>query len=214
MTVQGPGGTGKSFVINVIVTAIEALFPGAKVSEVVAPTGAAAYNVGGKTFHSTFLLNWQKPWRHLGPEKQERLKQTLLRTLVLIIDERSLVSMELLGSAKRNVQTCAHGGTNSERDWGGIPIVIALGDDHQLPSIKPGATSVLVQDYLPTATREHQSIVAENDGRKAFLGLADNVKELKQSRRIAADSDDLKQITTALRTEEGLNTDQVEQLLS
>ena len=214
MTVQGPGGTGKSFVINVIVTAIEALFPGAKVSEVVAPTGAAAYNVGGKTFHSTFLLNWQKPWRHLGPEKQERLKQTLLRTLVLIIDERSLVSMELLGSAKRNVQTCAHGGTNSERDWGGIPIVIALGDDHQLPSIKPGATSVLVQDYLPTATRAHQSIVAENDGRTAFLGLADNVKELKQSRRIAADSDDLKQITTALRTEEGLNTDQVEQLLS
>ena len=57
MTVQGPGGTGKSFVINVIVTAVESLFPGAKVSEVVAPTGAAAYNVGGKTFHSTLLLN-------------------------------------------------------------------------------------------------------------------------------------------------------------
>jgi hypothetical protein len=214
MTVQGPGGTGKSFVINVIVTAVESLFPGAKVSEVVAPTGAAAYNVGGKTFHSTLLLNWKKPWRHLGPEKLERLKKTLLRTLVLIIDERSLVSMELLGSAKRNVQNSAHGGTNRDRDWGGIPIVIALGDDHQLPSINPGATSILVQNYSPTVSREHQSIVAENIGREAFLGLAANVKELKQSRRIASDSDDLKQITTALRTEEGLDESQVEQLLS
>ena len=214
MTVQGPGGTGKSFVINVIVTAVEALFPDAKVSEVVAPTGAAAYNVGGKTFHSTFLLNWKKPWRHLGPEKQERLKKTLLRTLVLIIDERSLVSMELLGCAKRNVQSSAHGGTNNEHDWGGIPIIIALGDDHQLPSVTPGATSVLVHDYLPSATREHQSIIAENEGRRAFLGMCANVKELKKSRRIAADSDDLKQITAALRTEEGLNADQVEQLLT
>ena len=214
MTVQGPGGTGKSFVINVIVTAVEALFPGAKVSEVVAPTGAAAYNVGGKTFHSTFLLNWKKPWRHLGAEKQERLKETLLRTLVLIIDERSLVSMELLGSAKRNVESCAHGGTNRDRDWGGIPIVIALGDDHQLPSIKPGATSVLVEDYSPTASREPQSIIAEDVGREAFLGLAANVKELKTSRRIAPDSHDLKQITSALRTEDGLNEEQVEQLLT
>ena len=214
MTVQGPGGTGKSFVINVIVTAVEALFPGAKVSEVVAPTGAAAYNVGGKTFHSTFLLNWKKPWRLLGAEKQERLKETLLRTLVLITDERSLVSMELLGSAKRNVESCAHGGTNRDRDWGGIPIVIALGDDHQLPSIKPGATSVLVEDYSPTASREPQSIIAEDVGREAFLGLAANVKELKTSRRIAPDSHDLKQITSALRTEDGLNEEQVEQLLT
>ena len=35
MTVQGPGGTGKSFVINVIVTAVEKLFLRAKVTEVV-----------------------------------------------------------------------------------------------------------------------------------------------------------------------------------
>ncbi len=33
----------------------------------------------------------------------------------------------------------AHKGTNTNKEWGGIPIVILVGDDYQLPSIDPGA---------------------------------------------------------------------------
>ena len=76
MTVQGPGGTGKSLVINGIVAAVEKLFLGAKVTEVVAPTGSAAYNVGGKTFHSTFLLDWHQPWKNLGSDRLKNVEDT------------------------------------------------------------------------------------------------------------------------------------------
>ena len=214
MTVQGPGGTGKSFVINVIVTAVEKLFLRAKVTEVVAPTGSAAYNVGGKTFHSTFLLDWRQPWKNLGSDRLEILEKKLLRTLVLIIDERSLVSMELLGCAKHNAETCAHGGTNRTTPWGGIPIVLAFGDDHQLPSINPGAPMAIVKEYKPSPKRSSQSIVKENIGREAFIMLTDHVKELTVSKRIASDAFDLKNITSALRTEEGLQQNHVDQLLT
>jgi hypothetical protein len=39
----------------------------------------------------------------------------------------------MLGSAFSNVHECAHGGNHSEEDWGGVPIVILVGDDFQLP---------------------------------------------------------------------------------
>lgn len=52
MTVIGAGGTGKSFVINVLRTAVESVFPDTVVSHVTAPTGAASFRAGGTTCHS------------------------------------------------------------------------------------------------------------------------------------------------------------------
>jgi hypothetical protein len=44
-----------------------------------------------------------------------------------------MVGMRMLGSACFNVNECAHGGNHSEEAWGGVPIVILVGDDFQLP---------------------------------------------------------------------------------
>ena len=57
LTVQGAGGTGKSRTINVIISIVEQLFPNERVSIVSAPTGAAAYNIGGSTCHKQFGIN-------------------------------------------------------------------------------------------------------------------------------------------------------------
>jgi hypothetical protein len=57
MTVHGPGGICKSFVIKVLRSSIESIVPETFVSVVTAPTGAAAYNVGGTTCHSFFEIN-------------------------------------------------------------------------------------------------------------------------------------------------------------
>jgi len=122
--------------------------------------------------------------------------------------------MELLGCAKHNAQTCAHGGTNRTTPWGGIAIVLAFGDDHQLPSINPGAPMAIVKVYKPSPKRSSQSIVKENIGREAFIMLTDHIKELTVSKRISSDANDLKNITSALRTEEGLEQNQVDQLLT
>jgi hypothetical protein len=55
------------------------------------------------------------------------------KAIAMLLDECSMVGMRMLGSAFSNVNECAHGGNHSEEDWGGVPIVILVGDDFQLP---------------------------------------------------------------------------------
>ena len=62
MTVCGKGGCGKSFVINCIVSHLRRMFQCNFVVHTVAPTGAAAFNVNGKTIHrfANFNLDHKK----------------------------------------------------------------------------------------------------------------------------------------------------------
>ena len=54
----------------------------------------------------------------------------------MILDERSLISQEIMGLIDETLHHTLHGGTKQQRrPFGGLPIVIAFGDDHQLPSI-------------------------------------------------------------------------------
>jgi predicted GTPase len=57
MTIMGCGGTGKSVLINTLVTCIRKIFDDNDSVFVTAPTGAAAYNVGGSTIHREFKIN-------------------------------------------------------------------------------------------------------------------------------------------------------------
>ena len=60
--------------------------------------------------------------------------------LMLVIDERSMISSGLLATAERNVRECAFGQQNQNELWGGIPVVLIFGDDYQLfPVIDEGA---------------------------------------------------------------------------
>lgn len=63
----------------------------------------------------------------------EKMRNTLRRTLVIIIDERSMLTADVVGAAERNTSKSAHGGTHDDEDWGGVPVVIFVGDDYQLP---------------------------------------------------------------------------------
>ncbi len=56
VTINGPAGTGKTVVINTIVTLIRSMFNANGVVQVCAPTGTAAFNAGGETLHH-FLAN-------------------------------------------------------------------------------------------------------------------------------------------------------------
>ena len=49
------------------------------------------------------------------------------------MDERSMVTNELVGAAERNTSQTSHGGGHQNEEWGGIPIMILIGDDYQLP---------------------------------------------------------------------------------
>ena len=60
-------------------------------------------------------------------------------TIALIVDERSMISAQLLGTMEDYCRQAAFQGQNDDLPWGGLPIVILVGDDHQLPSIDEGA---------------------------------------------------------------------------
>ena len=58
--------------------------------------------------------------------------------VVLIIDERSMVSSTLLSTTESNIRQTTYLGQNDGIDWAGIPVVIVLGDDFQLPPVENG----------------------------------------------------------------------------
>ena len=54
VTINGPAATGKTVVINTIVTVTRNLFNENNVVQVCTPTKTAAFNVGGETLHHLF----------------------------------------------------------------------------------------------------------------------------------------------------------------
>ena len=138
-TIMGAGGTGKSHLINTILTSIRELTGCNDSICVGAPSGGAAFNVKGSTLHKLALIKVRKPWEKLSSNDQDKLRKTLKRLLILIIDERSQISSQVIAAAERNVRQNVYSGNNQEQYWGGIPVILLVGDDYQLPPIDEGA---------------------------------------------------------------------------
>jgi hypothetical protein len=132
-TVVGSGGTGKSLIINTIITIIREMTKSNGTVKVAAPSGCAAYNVGGCTLHSLLDINVQIPWRSLSEKKKSELMEKLENLLVFMIDERSMLNSKVVYAAEEHVRECVYNGHNSLERWGGVPVVLLFGDDYQLP---------------------------------------------------------------------------------
>ena len=95
--VAGVAGTGKSFLIEAIKMLVARLWPTSDLTcAVVAPTGLAAFNVGGLTIHRLFQL----PVEHdaktatywtLSKDARKVMKTTLRSVKLFIVDEVSMV---------------------------------------------------------------------------------------------------------------------------
>lgn len=151
--------------------------------------------------------------------KKDKLEEILTRTVMLLFDEHGLLSMDaVFGCCEINARLCAHKRLNQSSSWGRIPIIILLGDDHQLPSVVGitgnkgrGTTHIICEDnkILSLTTLNN-----EKRGRDSFIEFAKNVKELKTSQRIQTDADDLKQILHNLREcDGGCTEEQAEKLM-
>lgn len=121
--VSGPAGSGKSTFIKYIQKKV-------KNSVLLAPTGIAAINIGGRTIHSVFKL----PPKFITEEDIKFLKgeirQYLKSTNLIIIDEVSMVSSNLLDALDSILQK----NMNNDLPFGGIHILL-VGDLFQLPPI-------------------------------------------------------------------------------
>jgi hypothetical protein len=58
---MGCGGTGKSFIINTIISIVRNMMQQNDTIQVGAPTGATAFNVQGSTLHRLLGINVSQP---------------------------------------------------------------------------------------------------------------------------------------------------------
>ena len=137
-TILGQGGTGKSFIINTIISVIRRVTNLTGSVKVAAPSGSAAWNVRGCTLHRLLGIKVDKTSSPLSEAEAEHLQNNLKRMLVLMIDERSQINSKLIAVAERNCRVGAFNGKNQQEYFGGVPVVIIFGDDCQLPPVAEG----------------------------------------------------------------------------
>ena len=134
IVINGQGGSGKSVVINTIVSVMRRMFGINDVVKVVAPTGVAAHNVNGETFHHLFSMGIRKKeyrCNTMGKTTRMKLIKKFKTLLALIVDERSLVTSKVFGTAEAYLsETLFEGGHGRQQSWGGLPILIIAGDDY------------------------------------------------------------------------------------
>ena len=137
--ITGGAGTGKSHLISVIKEHIEQSHTGSQnACMLVAPTGVAAFNIGGLTIHYAFRLlvehgNLTK-YTKLSAERLQQLRLLCKDVHTIIIDEISMVSYETLGFIHQQL-TEIKGTDDTEVYFGGLNI-IAVGDFYQLPPVR------------------------------------------------------------------------------
>ena len=200
MTVMGQGGTGKSRLINTLVSVIRTMFEKNDSVHVAAPTGAAAFSVGGQTLHRLFCVKTTNADKQMSTKEQEYLGNMLQSTIALFFDERSLISQSALGSSEINISKVAHNGGHESEDWGGVPIVVIFGDDYQLPSIEPGAI-----DSFNSCKGE--TMGKSTNGRQQFLILGKTVMELTQIMRQQEHEIEFMNILCRIRLGQATNED-------
>ncbi len=142
MIISGKAGSGKSTLVKTLVTLLRRMFQFNNVIQVAAPTGGAANGIGGQTIHRLFACSINKTAKTLSQKEEERLLQSLRSTLALVFDERTMISSKLLAENESHTKHTAHGAKNKNQSWGGIPIVIMVGDEKQLHSIQRGVLSL------------------------------------------------------------------------
>jgi len=174
--ISGAAGTGKSFVLKFIIQTLQER--GTKKIGVCAPTGVAAINVGGSTLHSFFGIGLGNGKLNGLIRKVRKNKEAMKRIEeieVLLIDEVSMLSSDLMETLDNVVRDVRMDGKRRNEPFGGMQL-ICVGDFFQLPPI----------------TQQRSDRDGDRDEMRPFcfdshvwseLGLVDNTFELMNVQR-------------------------------
>lgn len=130
--VGGEGGVGKSQVIKGIMLGMDLI---RRKEEVIlmAPTGAAADNIGGNTFHTSLGISIT---RTQGHAMTSRVRKLWSRKTIMVIDEVSMMDLSMLTVINNHCKMARSLERGSPDLFGGLPIVILMGDFFQFPPVR------------------------------------------------------------------------------
>jgi PIF1-like helicase len=130
--VGGEGGVGKSRIIKAITAAMDLIF---RKDEVIlmAPTGSSADGIDGNTYHTSLGISLAKNQK---PTVQPRVRKLWSNKTVMFIDEISMVDLSMLSTIDKRCKIARSLDRTSTDLFGGLPIVIFMGDFYQFPPIK------------------------------------------------------------------------------
>src|ERR1043165_1958486 len=125
--ITGSAGIGKSYIINLIINMLKRKRSN---YSLLAPTGVAAQNIGGKMIHSELRITSTHGGFRTRAHIDKEFNTYLSKIDTLIIDEISMVSDQLLNFLS-DIFASIH---NNTLPFGGINVILA-GDLAQLPPI-------------------------------------------------------------------------------
>jgi hypothetical protein len=130
--VRGEGGVGKSQIIKAIVAGMDLI---RRKEEVIlmAPTGAAADNIRGNTYHTALGISIAKVQK---TTVSSRVRKLWSRKTVMIIDEVSMTDLSMLSTINNQCKIARSLDRSSPDLFGGLPIVILIGDFHQFSPVR------------------------------------------------------------------------------
>jgi ATP-dependent DNA helicase PIF1 len=138
LIVAGTAGTGKTRIIKIINAAAHKLL-GPQSIRNVAPSGTAAYLMGGRTLHSLFPIPigpaQYKPMKPPRADRLIKLQQELDGVKCLCVDERSMIGTVVFGWMEFMLRMGMNMGQTASVAYGGLPILVLFGDDGQLPPV-------------------------------------------------------------------------------
>ncbi|KAM4060764.1 PIF1-like helicase [Hirsutella rhossiliensis] len=133
--VDGGGGTGKSFLIKVLSSHLQAAaLPNPSPICRVAPTGVASNQIQGSTIHSLLRLPVGGAFTDLPPADAAALQSRLRHVKYLVIDEKSMLGIEQLARIDSRLRQAFP--QRSLEFFGGVSVLL-VGDFFQLPPHQP-----------------------------------------------------------------------------
>lgn len=97
-----------------------------------------------------------------------------------------MLSSEILGAVERNIRETIYGGVFGKHRFGGIPVVMSVGDDHQLPPVvigSKGKVAFYIYGQNKISNRNSKTMIEESNGIEMFKLLTSCVMELKHRTR-------------------------------
>lgn len=133
--ITGPGGTGKSFLVQHL---IQALRDAGKMVAVTSSTGVSAVQIGGLTIHTTLGLGIaarrSEAVKRMGADTLQRAQDRLGHIDVLVVDEVSMLLGDYIEMMNWWLNLVKDKSEMSQEPFGGMQVIF-VGDFLQLPPV-------------------------------------------------------------------------------